>query len=37
VKKAQQEIDSVFNADTIPDLSRMKDLPSCSALIKDYF
>jgi cytochrome P450 len=34
-KKAQQEIDSVFSADTIPDFSRMKDLPYCFALIKE--
>ncbi|KAJ7830815.1 cytochrome P450 [Mycena olivaceomarginata] len=34
-RKAQQEIDSVFSADTIPDFSRMKDLPYCFALIKE--
>ncbi|KAJ7307804.1 cytochrome P450 [Mycena albidolilacea] len=34
-KKAQAEIDTVFNADTLPDFSRMKDLPYCFALLKE--
>jgi len=35
MQKAQKEIDSVFNSDTLPDFSRMQDLPYCSALIKE--
>ncbi|KAF7354098.1 Cytochrome P450 [Mycena venus] len=36
-KKAQQEIDSVFESDVLPSFSRMKDLPYCSALVKEVF
>ncbi|KAF8180743.1 cytochrome P450 [Mycena galopus ATCC 62051] len=35
MKKAQEEIDSLFDADTLPDFSRMKDTPYCCALIKE--
>ncbi|KAF7326729.1 Cytochrome P450 [Mycena venus] len=37
MKKAQQEIDSVFNSDSLPNFSRMKDLPYCFALVKEVF
>ncbi|KAK7052571.1 cytochrome P450 [Favolaschia claudopus] len=33
--KAQAEIDSVFDSHTLPDFSRMQDLPYCAALIKE--
>ncbi|KAJ7250754.1 cytochrome P450 [Mycena rebaudengoi] len=35
--KAQAEIDTVFNSDTIPVFSRMDDLPYCFALVKEVF
>ncbi|KAK7046638.1 cytochrome P450 [Favolaschia claudopus] len=34
-KKAQEELDSVFGPDTVPDFSRRMDLPYCFALIKE--
>lgn len=37
MRKAQAEIDTVFNADTIPVFSRMNDLPYCFALVKELF
>ncbi|KAJ7099823.1 cytochrome P450 [Mycena epipterygia] len=36
-KKAQDEIDTVFGSDTLPDFSKMKDLPYCFALVKEVF
>ncbi|KAJ7099820.1 cytochrome P450 [Mycena epipterygia] len=35
MKKAQAEIDSFYGWDTIPDFSRMKDLPYVFALVKE--
>jgi cytochrome P450 len=35
MKKAQKEIDSIFQADTLPGFSAMKSLPYCAALIKE--
>ncbi|KAJ7642988.1 cytochrome P450 [Mycena polygramma] len=35
MKKAQQEIDSVFSSDTLPSFSRKQDLPYCFALVKE--
>ncbi|KAJ6566138.1 cytochrome P450, partial [Mycena capillaripes] len=35
MKKAQQEIDTVFNSDMLPDFSRMQDLPYCFAIVKE--
>ncbi|KAJ7206114.1 cytochrome P450 [Mycena pura] len=37
MQKAQAEIDSFFNAETIPGFSRMNDLPYCFALVKELF
>jgi hypothetical protein len=35
MEKAQQEIDSVFDSNTLPNFSRMRDLPYCFALVKE--
>ncbi|KAJ7196347.1 cytochrome P450 [Mycena pura] len=35
MKKAQQEIDSIFNSHTLPVFTRMQDLPYCFALVKE--
>ncbi|KAF7326750.1 hypothetical protein MVEN_02594000 [Mycena venus] len=37
MEKAQHEIDSVFNSESLPNFSRMKDLPYCFALVKEVF
>ncbi|KAJ7776158.1 cytochrome P450 [Mycena metata] len=37
MKKAQQEIDSIFGPDTVPGFSRMNDIPYCFALVKEVF
>ncbi|KAJ7734759.1 cytochrome P450 [Mycena maculata] len=37
MRKAQAEIDTVFDADTIPVFTRMDDLPYCFALVKEIF
>ncbi|KAJ6471949.1 cytochrome P450 [Mycena sanguinolenta] len=35
MEKAQTEIDSVFDANTLPNFGRMQDLPYCFALVKE--
>ncbi|KAF8182236.1 cytochrome P450 [Mycena galopus ATCC 62051] len=35
MKRAQDEIDSVWNSDTLPNFSQMRELPYCSALVKE--
>ncbi|KAF7371215.1 Cytochrome P450 [Mycena sanguinolenta] len=35
MQKAQKEIDSVFDANTLPSFDRMQDLPYCFALVKE--
>ncbi|KAF7366046.1 Cytochrome P450 [Mycena venus] len=35
MKKAQREIDAVFDSATLPDFSRMHDMPYCFALVKE--
>ncbi|KAF8217503.1 cytochrome P450 [Mycena galopus ATCC 62051] len=35
MEKAQQEIDSIFDSNTLPSFSRMRDLPYCFALVKE--
>ncbi|KAJ7726976.1 cytochrome P450, partial [Mycena olivaceomarginata] len=37
MRRAQEEIDSIFNSDTVPDFSRMNDLPYCFSLVKEIF
>lgn len=37
MKKAQAELDAVFDADSIPEFSRINDLPYCFALVKEVF
>jgi hypothetical protein len=35
MRKAQDEIDQVFDPDTLPNFTKMQDLPYCAALIKE--
>jgi cytochrome P450 len=35
MKKAQAEIDLIFDSDTLPRFSKMEDLPYCCALIRE--
>ncbi|KAF8151161.1 cytochrome P450 [Mycena galopus ATCC 62051] len=35
MKRAQEEIDSIWNSDTFPNFSQMRELPYCSALVKE--
>ncbi|KAJ7277947.1 cytochrome P450 [Mycena rebaudengoi] len=37
MRKAQAEIDTVFDANTIPVFSRMNEMPYCFALVKEVF
>ncbi|KAK7018236.1 cytochrome P450 [Favolaschia claudopus] len=35
MKRAQEEIDAIWSSDSIPDFSRMRELPYCAAVIKE--
>ncbi|KAJ6498361.1 cytochrome P450 [Mycena vitilis] len=37
MRKAQAEIDTMFQAEAVPDFGRMGELPYCSALVKEVF